>query len=93
MLFRCSAVPCSGVPLLLVLLIADETLCNKINNSFINVMENYIPLSDDIAVPVNVNETPITVTESAVARKLRKVKTSRSRGPDEYFELGFKNIF
>ena len=56
----------------------DETLCNKINNSFINVMKNYIPLSEDIAVSVNANETPITVTESAVARKLGEVKTSRS---------------
>ena len=45
-------------------------------------MKNYIPLSEDIAVSVNVNEIPITVTESAVARKLREVKTWRSRGPD-----------
>ena len=55
-------------------------------------MKNYIPLSDDIAVSVNVNETPITVTESAVARKLRKVKTSRSRGPDDILNWVLKTF-
>ena len=38
----------------------DEILCNKINNTFIDVMQNYIPLSEYIAVSVNVDETPIT---------------------------------
>jgi hypothetical protein len=43
-------------------------------------MQNYIRLSEDITVSVNVEKTPITVTESTVAKKLREVSTSRSRG-------------
>jgi hypothetical protein len=46
-------------------------------------MQNYIPLSEDIAVSVNIDETPITVTESNVVKKLREVRTSRSRDPDD----------
>ena len=41
---------------------------------------------------VNVNETPITVTESAVARKLREVKTSQSRGPDDILNWVLKTF-
>ena len=70
----------------------DETLCNKINNSFINVMKNYIPLSEDIAVSVNVSETPITVTESAVARKLREVKTPHFSGADDILNWVLKTF-
>ena len=55
-------------------------------------MKNYIPLSEDIAVSVNIDETPITVTESAVAKKLREVSTSRSRGPGDILNWVLKTF-
>ena len=60
-----------------------ENLSNEINNIFINVMRNYTPLSEDIAVSVNDKEVPVFVSESIVAKKLREISTSRSSGPDD----------
>ncbi len=60
----------------------DINLSNKINNVFINVIQNYVPLSEDTAVIVHNDETPIIVTESTIARKLQEISTSRSSGPD-----------
>ena len=61
----------------------DESLSNKINNIFINVMRNYTPLSEDIAVSVNDEDVPVFVSESTVAKKLREISTSRSSGLDD----------
>ena len=49
----------------------DKTLCNKINNSFINVMK---------------------ITFRYVKIKLREVKTSRSRGPDDILNWVLKTF-
>ena len=54
----------------------DENLSNEINNIFINVMQNYTPLSEDIAVSLNDKEVPVFVSESIVAKKLREISTS-----------------
>ncbi|CAB4024558.1 Hypothetical predicted protein [Paramuricea clavata] len=51
----------------------DINLSNKINNVFINVIQNYVPLSEDTAVIVHNDETPIIVTESTIARKLQEI--------------------
>jgi hypothetical protein len=40
------------------------------------VIQNYVPLSEDTAVFVHNDETPIIVTESTIARK--DISTSRS---------------
>ena len=56
----------------------DENLSNEINNIFINVMRNYTPLSEDIAVSVNDKEVPVFVSESIVAKKLREISMSGS---------------
>ena len=61
----------------------DENLSNETNNIFINVMRNYTPLPEDIAVSVNDKEVPVFVSESIVAKKLREISTSRSSGPDD----------
>ncbi len=46
------------------------------------MIQNYVPLSEDTAVIVHNDETPIIVTESTIARKLQEISTSRSSGPD-----------
>ena len=61
----------------------DENLSNEINNIFINVMRNYAPLSEDIAVSVNDKEVPVFVSESIVAKKLHEISTTRSSGPGD----------
>ena len=55
-------------------------------------MKNYISLSEDIAVSLNVDETPITVTELAVAKKLREVRTLRSHGLDDILNWDLKTF-
>ena len=42
------------------------------------MIQNYVPLSEDPAVFVHNDETPIIVTESTIARKLQDISTSRS---------------
>lgn len=60
----------------------DRVLCEKINESFIGVMRDYLPLPNDAHVIVDDNEQFITVNEFEVAMKLRKISTSKAGGPD-----------
>lgn len=59
----------------------NKDLGNKINEAFVSVMENYSPLSEDVCVVLEKDKS-ITVTESAVSRKLREISASRASGPD-----------
>ena len=59
----------------------DAVLAEKINQAFISVMMDYSPLTDSSRVSAD-DDDPIVVTEQFVARKLRKVSTSRACGPD-----------
>lgn len=44
----------------------DQELANKINEAFISVMNDYMPLSEDVVVPLDDDE-PIIVTAESVA--------------------------
>ena len=57
------------------------TLANKINQAFVSVMDGYSPLTESVCVDTN-GDQPITVTESSVRRKLRKISCARAGGPD-----------
>ena len=59
----------------------DNVLSEKINGAFVSVMQGYSPLSENILV-ASEDDEPLSVTEAAVARKLRAVSTSRAGGPD-----------
>ena len=71
---------------------ADKCLSNKINDAFINVMQNYVLLYEDISVTINSDESPIIVSESTIAKKLREISTSRSSGPDDISNWVLKNF-
>ena len=58
-----------------------NVLSEKINEAFVSVMQGYSPLSENILV-ASEDDEPLSVTEAAVARKLRAVSTSRAGGPD-----------
>ena len=58
------------------------TLANKINQAFATVMDGYSPLTESVCVDTN-GDQPITVTESSVRRKLRKISCARAGGPDD----------
>lgn len=60
---------------------SDYELGNKINEAFISVMKDYSPLSEDVCVCKDDDE-PIHVTVTSVAKKLRKISSSRASGPD-----------
>ena len=59
----------------------DNVLSEKINEAFVSVMQGYSPLSENILV-ASEDDEPLSVTEAAVARKLRAMSTSRAGGPD-----------
>ena len=52
----------------------DNVLSEKINETFVSVMQGYSPLSENILV-ASEDDEPLSVTEAAVARKLRAVST------------------
>ena len=54
----------------------------KINQAFVSVIEDYIPLAEEVRVSLEEDEL-IIVTESAVARKLREVSLVRAGGPND----------
>ena len=56
-------------------------MSEKINEAFVSVMQGYSPLSENILV-ASEDDEPLSVTEAAVARKLRAVSASRAGGPD-----------
>lgn len=52
-----------------------QNLVNNINEAFISVMNDYMPLSQEVIVSIGDDE-PITVTEESVALKLRQISNS-----------------
>ena len=59
----------------------DQDLAYKINETFVVVMQEYNPLSDDVMVLCEDDE-PIQVTVDSVAARLSKISASRAGGPD-----------
>ena len=59
----------------------DKELSNEINRAFVGVMDNFSPLTDDVHVQMENNES-ISVTELCVMSKLKGMKASRASGPD-----------
>ena len=64
-------------------LVCDEsTLANKINKAFVNVIEDYSPLTDCVRVDMD-DDQPISVNEHSVGLKLREISCARAGGPDD----------
>ena len=59
----------------------NQELANKVNEAFLNVMEDYTPLAEDIFVPCDDDE-PISVSVDQVAAKLKLISASRAGGPN-----------
>lgn len=59
----------------------DQELANKINEAFISVMNDYMPLSEDVVVPLDDDE-PIIVTAESVALNVRRISINKASGPD-----------
>ena len=51
----------------------DKELSNEINRAFVGVMDNFLPLSDDVHVQMDNNES-VSVTEQCVMSKLKGIK-------------------
>ena len=72
----------------------DKELSNEINRAFVGVMDDFSPLSDDVYVQME-NDESISVTELCVMTKIKGIKASRASDPDglpnwvlkEYAEL------
>ena len=56
-------------------------MVDKVNEAFVSVTKDYLPLADDVCVPLE-DDVPITVTETSVTRKLRQISASKASGPD-----------
>jgi len=64
-------------------LVCEEVvLAERINQAFVNVMKDFLPLTDCVYVATE-DDQPIFVTEQSVTRKLRTISTSRDSGPDD----------
>ncbi len=59
----------------------DQELANKINETFISIMNNYCALPDDLCFPYEGDEC-IQVTVESVTEKLRGIDKSKADGPD-----------
>ena len=60
----------------------DNVLSEKINEAFVNVMQECSPLPENVRV-ASVDDEPFgSVTEATGARKLKVVSTSRAGGPN-----------
>ena len=59
----------------------DQELANKINETFISIMNNYCALPDDLCFPHEDDEC-IQVTVESVTEKLRGIDKSKADGPD-----------
>ena len=68
-----------------------ESLAENINSAFINIMNDYLPLSDCIRVEM-ADDRPTSVTEHSVARKLLELNASRASGPDNLPNWVHKNF-
>ena len=68
-----------------------ESLAENINSAFVNIMNDYLPLSDCIRVEM-ADDRPISVTEHSVARKLLELNASRASGPDNLPNWVLKNF-
>ena len=68
-----------------------ESLAENINSAFVNIMNDYSPLSDCIRVEM-ADDRPISVTEHSVARKLLELNASRASGPDNLPNSVLKNF-
>ncbi|CAB4005807.1 Hypothetical predicted protein, partial [Paramuricea clavata] len=63
-------------------LVRDKvSLAENINSAFVNIVNDYLPLSDCIRVET-ADDRPISVTEHSVARKLLELNASRASCPD-----------
>lgn len=58
-----------------------SVLCEKINEAFVSVMQDYSPLSEYVCV-ARQDDTPINFRESIVVSKLGAVSKSRAGGQD-----------
>ena len=56
-------------------------MVDKVNEAFVSVTKDYLPLADDVCVPLE-DDVPITVTETSVTQKLRQISASKASGPD-----------
>ena len=68
-----------------------ESLAENINSVFVNIMNDYLPLSDCIRVEMS-DDRPISVTEQSVARKLLELNASRASGRDNLPNWVLKNF-
>ena len=59
----------------------ELAIANKINEAFISVMNDYMPLPDDVFVPICGDE-PILVTTKSMALNLRQITIAKACGPD-----------
>ena len=56
-------------------------LSNVINDTFLEPMLNYPPLTDNVAV-ISENDTPIVVSVEEVLSHLQRIGSGKSSGPD-----------
>ena len=59
----------------------DQDLANRINETFISIMNSYSALSEDLCFP-NDGDECIQVTVDSVTEKLRQIDKSKASGPD-----------
>jgi hypothetical protein len=59
----------------------DQELANKINETFISIMNNYSALPDDLCFPYEGDEC-IQVAMESVTEKLPGIDKSKAGGPD-----------
>ena len=59
----------------------DQELVDKVNEAFVSVTKDYLPLANDVCVSLE-DDVPITVTDTSVTRKLRQISASKASGPD-----------
>ena len=59
---------------------SDEVLDNRINEAFINVLKDFVPLPNDFNLPID-NDEPISVSETTVEWLLRAISVSKASGP------------
>ena len=73
--------------------IVQISLCNLINNAFLDPMKDYTALNDSILSAFdNVIDGPIVVTEEEVLSYLKCIRAGKSNGPDEVPNWKLVNI-